>query len=227
MAVLVERGVRLNASANSFQHTAVRGKGGGALEAVQQTNLTNVGSYQAVWQRATIESARRQACWSVDKIELGRTESDCETPKLGVGELDTAGPGWQQPTSLTNAGSYQAVWQRATLKSARRQAGWSVNKIELGRTESDCGRAGGHLNSSRGISGAETALMLAPGPGRKPRMGCIDGRGASRTRRWHSRADEKSSQARTRRDGMHSRANECWHAPPLRLLLYAETLLLR
>ena len=28
-----------------------------------------------------------------------------------------------------------------------------------------------------------TALMLAPGPRRKPRMGCIDSRGASRTRR--------------------------------------------
>jgi len=66
----------------------VRGKGDGALEAVQQTYLTNAGSYQAVWQGATIESARRQASQSVDKIE---------------------GPVWQQPTNLTNAGSYQAV----------------------------------------------------------------------------------------------------------------------
>jgi len=35
MAVLVERGVRLNANASSFQHTAVRGKGDGAFEAAQ------------------------------------------------------------------------------------------------------------------------------------------------------------------------------------------------
>jgi len=31
-AVLVERGVRWNANANSFQHAAVSGRGGGALE---------------------------------------------------------------------------------------------------------------------------------------------------------------------------------------------------
>jgi len=92
MAVLVERGVRLNASANSFQHTAVSGKGGGALEAVQQTNLTNAGSYQAVWQRATIESARRQAGRSVDKIEMSRTESDCEAGRRRTGQQrDLAG----------------------------------------------------------------------------------------------------------------------------------------
>jgi len=28
---------------------------------------------------------------AVDKRELGRTKSDCGTPKLGVGELDTRG----------------------------------------------------------------------------------------------------------------------------------------
>jgi len=89
--VLVEWGVRLIASANSFQHTAVSGKGGGSLEAVQQTNLTNTGSYQAVSQRATIESPRRQAGRSVDKIGPGRTDSNCGTPKLGVGELGSSG----------------------------------------------------------------------------------------------------------------------------------------
>ena len=77
----------MNASANSFQQTAVSEKGRGALEAVQQTTLTNVGSYQAVCQRATIESACHQAGLSVDKTELGRTKSNCGTPKLGVGEL--------------------------------------------------------------------------------------------------------------------------------------------
>jgi len=57
--------------------------------------------------------------------------------------------------------------------------------------------AGRHWHRSRGISGAGTTLMPAPGPGRKPRMGCIDGRAASRTRPWHSRAEERSSQERT------------------------------
>jgi len=71
----------------------------------------------------------------------------------------------------------------AILESARRQAGRSIDKIEWGLTKSDCVRAGGYLNCSRGIHSTGTALMLAPGPGRKSRMGCIDGRGASRTRR--------------------------------------------
>jgi len=55
------------------------------------------------------------------------------------------------------------------------QPEWSVYKIELGRTDNNCGRAGGHLNRSRSISSTGTALMLAPEPGKKPWMGWIDG----------------------------------------------------
>jgi len=50
--------------------------------------------------------------------------------------------GWQQLTNLTITGRYQAGRQRATLESARCQAGWFINKIEPGRTEIDCGRVG-------------------------------------------------------------------------------------
>jgi len=57
--VLVEQGVRFNASTNSFQHTAVRGKGGGDLEAAQQ--VTNLHPFVCTVSESAVNQVSRRA----------------------------------------------------------------------------------------------------------------------------------------------------------------------